>query len=428
MRQTMNVLLLGSGGREHSLAWKLEQSPKLKKLFICPGNAGTAQHGHNIDLDWKNFDALKDFLLSEKIDMLVIGPENPLVEGLHDKIKADKETKHIAVIGPKKQAAQLEGSKDFSKEFMLKYGIPTANYKSFTLETMEEGFRFLEDIKSPYVLKADGLAAGKGVVILDDLDEATKEFRVMLEGEKFGNASKTVLIEEFLSGIECSVFILTDGESYKTLPIAKDYKRIGEKDTGLNTGGMGSVSPVSFADDNFMKKVDSRIINPTLNGLKNEKIDFSGFIFFGLIKVKGNPFVIEYNVRLGDPETESVLPRLESDLLDLFIASSEQKLAEKEIHFTKQSTASVMLVSGGYPQKYEKDKLITGLDLVEDCLVFHAGTIENEKGEIRTNGGRVLALTAFGENKDKALAKAYREAEKIQFEGKYLRKDIGFDL
>ena len=428
MIKAMNVLLIGSGGREHTLAWKLTQSPKLGKLFISPGNAGTAAHGTNISVDWRNFKTLKNFLLAEKIEMLVIGPEDPLVEGLHNQILGDSETCHIAVIGPKKQAAQLEGSKDFSKEFMLKYGITTANYKSFTLETMDEGFQFLEDIKSPYVLKADGLAAGKGVIILDDLDEALAEFKAMLEDEKFGAASKTVLIEEFLSGIECSVFVLTDGESYKILPEAKDYKRIGEGDTGLNTGGMGSISPVSFVNTAFMKKVVSRIIDPTINGLKNEKIDFSGFIFFGLIKVNGNPFVIEYNVRLGDPETESLIPRLETDLLDLFEATAEKRLSEKTVQFSEKTTASVMLVSGGYPGAYEKNKIITGLDLVEDCLVFHAGTKQNEEGEILTNGGRVLAITAYGANKDEALAKAYKEAEKIQFEGKYLRSDLGFDL
>ncbi len=424
----MNVLLIGSGGREHTIAWKLAQSPKMGKLYISLGNAGTAAHGTNVSVDWKDFDALKHFLLSKEIEMVIIGPEDPLVDGLHDQILADSQTKSIAVIGPKKQAAQLEGSKDFAKEFMLKYGIPTANYKSFTKETIDEGFKFLDDIKSPYVLKADGLAAGKGVVILDDLDDAIVEFTAMLQDEKFGAASKTVLIEEFLTGIECSVFVLTDGESYKILPEAKDYKRIGEGDTGLNTGGMGSISPVSFANKAFMKKVESRIIEPTINGLKNEKIDYSGFIFFGLIKVNENPFVIEYNVRLGDPETESVIPRLENDLLDLFISTAEKRLSEKTVIFSDKTTASVMLVSGGYPGTYEKNKVISGLDSVDDCLVFHAGTKQNKKGEILTNGGRVLALTAFGNSKEEALAKAYREAEKIQFDGKYLRSDLGFDL
>jgi len=424
----MNVLLIGSGGREHTLAWKLNQSPQLNKLFISPGNAGTATVGTNVSLDWKNFDSFKNFLLTQKIEMLVIGPEDPLVYGLHDQIAADMETKHIAVIGPKKLAAQLEGSKDFSKKFMLKYSIPTANYKSFTLETMHQGIRFLEDIKSPYVLKVDGLAAGKGVIILDDLEDAIIEFKALLEDNKFGNASKTVLIEEFLCGIECSVFVLTDGISYKLLPEAKDYKRIGEGDTGLNTGGMGSISPVSFVDDGFMKKVKSRIIEPTLNGLKNEKIDYTGFVFFGLIKVNGNPYVIEYNARMGDPETESVIPRLETDLLDLFIATSEKKLAEKTLQFSNEFTTSVMLVSGGYPEAYEKNKVISGLDLVEDSLVFHAGTKQNEQGDILTNGGRVLAITSFGNTKEEALSKAYKEANKIHFEGKYFRADIGFDL
>lgn len=424
----MNILLIGSGGREHTLAWKLKQSPKLKKLYISPGNAGTSSLGTNVSLNWKDFESFKQFLLSESIAMVVIGPEDPLVAGLHDSIASDPKTQHIAVIGPKKQAAQLEGSKDFSKKFMLKYDIPTAIYKSFTKETMEEGFKFLEDIKSPYVLKADGLAAGKGVVILDNLKDAISEFQAMLKDEKFGAASSTVLVEEFLSGIECSVFVLTDGISYKILPEAKDYKQIGEGDTGLNTGGMGSISPVSFADSTFMKKVESRIIEPTLNGLKNEKIDFTGFIFFGLIKVNGNPYVIEYNVRLGDPETESVIPRLETDLLELFIAAADKKLSEKTVQFSEKTTASVMLVSGGYPENYEKNKLIKGLELIEDCLVFQAGTKQNEQGEILTNGGRVLALTAFGKTKEEALAKVYNEAKKIKFEGKYYRTDIGFDL
>jgi phosphoribosylamine--glycine ligase len=424
----MNVLLIGSGGREHTLAWKLAQSSKLSKLFISPGNAGTSMHGKNVSLDWRNFKELKAFLLLEEISMVVIGPEDPLVEGLHDQIISDKQTQHIFVIGPKKLAAKLEGSKDFAKEFMQKYAIPTAIYKSFTKETMDQGIRFLEDIKSPYVLKADGLAAGKGVVILDDLDQAIAEFSAMLKDEKFGEASKTVLIEEFLSGIECSVFALTDGKSYKLFPVAKDYKRVGEGDTGLNTGGMGSVSPVSFADETFMKKVETRIIQPTLNGLINEKIDYSGFLFFGLIKVNGNPFVIEYNVRLGDPETESIIPRLETDLLELFQATAEKRLDEIPIRISNQFVSSIILVSGGYPGEYEKNKPISGLNLVKDCLVFHAGTKQNENQEILTNGGRVLALTAFGSSKQEALAKVYAEAEKIHFEGKYFREDIGFDL
>lgn len=424
----MNVLLIGSGGREHTLAWKLKQSTLLDKLYISPGNAGTAYIGTNINLDWNNFTEFKNFLLSKNIDMVVIGPEDPLVAGLHDKIAEDSKTKHIAVIGPKKQGAQLEGSKDFAKEFMAKYGIPTANYKSFTLESLEQGIHFLEDIKSPYVLKADGLAAGKGVIIVDDLNEAITEFRSMLQDQKFGAASNTVLVEEFLSGIECSVFVLTDGDNYLLLPEAKDYKRIGKGDTGLNTGGMGSISPVSFADELFMKKVETRIIQPTISGLKNEKIDYKGFIFFGLIKVKGNPFVIEYNVRLGDPETESIIPRVDNDLLDLFVAASQNKLNEKTIKISSKTAASLMLVSGGYPEDYEKNKRIIGLDLVKDCLVFHAGTKLNEKGELLTNGGRVLAVTAYGENKNEALEKAYQEAEKIHFEGKYFRTDLGFDF
>ncbi|MBN2237341.1 MAG: phosphoribosylamine--glycine ligase [Bacteroidales bacterium] len=424
----MNVLLIGSGGREHTLAWKLNQSPLLNKLFISPGNAGTASCGSNVAIDWQNFSELKNFLLQEQIEMLIIGPEDPLVAGLHDAILADSETKHIGVIGPKREAAALEGSKDFAKEFMFQYGIPTANYKSFTLETYEQGIKFLEDIKSPYVLKADGLAAGKGVVIVDDLHEAITEFTAMLKDEKFGAASKTVLIEEFLSGIECSVFVLTDGESYVLLPEAKDYKRIGEGDSGLNTGGMGSISPVSFVDETFMNKVRSRIVEPTLHGLKNEQIPYSGFIFFGLIKVNGNPFVIEYNVRMGDPETESVIPRLDNDLLDLFIATQNKTLQNKTIQISKKTTASVMLVSGGYPQNYEKGKVIQGLDQVKDCLVFHAGTTTNSEGNILTNGGRVLAVTAFGETKEQALARAYQEAEKIKFEGKYVRTDLGFDI
>jgi len=423
----MNVLLIGSGGREHTIAWKLAQSPKLGDLFICPGNAGTSNIGQNINLDINDQEKLKIFLLENQIDMIVVGPEIPLVEGIHDKILADNDTKHIAVIGPKKAASQLEGSKDFAKKFMSKYNIPTANYKTFNKENIKQGIQFLEDIKSPYVLKADGLAAGKGVVILDDLNEAIEVFKDMITADKFGDAGHTVVVEEFLSGVELSVFALTDGRSYVLLPEAKDYKRIGEGDTGSNTGGMGSISPVPFADEKFMQKVISRVVEPTINGLQNEKLDYQGFVFFGLINVKGNPFVIEYNVRLGDPETESVLPRLKTDLLELFEGVANRNLEKYNIETLPEYAASVMLVSGGYPDAYEKGKTIKNIEALENQVIFHAGTKASEDHTL-TNGGRVLAITSLADSMDKALEASYKTAENISFEGKYYRKDLGFDL
>ena len=423
----MKVLLIGSGGREHTIAWKLNQSPKLSKLFISPGNAGTQSFGENVDLDFNNHNSLKAFLLKEKIEMLVVGPEAPLVEGIHDKLAQDSETAHIGVIGPKKAAAQLEGSKDFAKKFMSKYHIPTANYKTFDQENFKEGLAFLKDIKSPYVLKADGLAGGKGVVITEDLEEATQVFSEMIMDNKFGDAGNKVVIEEFLSGVELSVFALTDGNSYVLLPEAKDYKRIGEGDTGLNTGGMGSISPVPFANEKFMNRVIKRIVEPTINGLRNEKLDYQGFVFFGLINVNNNPFVIEYNVRLGDPETESVLPRLKSDLLELFEGVCQRNLEKYSVETDERVAASLMMVAGGYPEAYEKNKVISGLDQAQDQLVFHAGT-KNVDGNILTNGGRVLAITSYGESIKEALNSSYDLAEKISYEGKYYRTDLGFDL
>ena len=423
----MNILLIGSGGREHTLAWKMKQSPLLDELFISPGNAGTREIGKNINIDYNDHNALSEFLIQNEIEMIVVGPEQPLVDGIHDRIAEDEKLKHIVVIGPKQKAAQLEGSKDFAKKFMTKYHIPTASYKTFGKDSLDAGIDFLEDIKSPYVLKADGLAAGKGVVILDDLKDAIQTLTEMIADEKFGEASHNVVIEEFLSGVELSVFVLTDGDSYALLPEAKDYKRIGEGDTGLNTGGMGSISPVSFADENFMNLVKTRIIEPTINGLKNEKIDYQGFIFFGLIKVKDHPYVIEYNVRLGDPETESVLPRLQTDIVELFKAVGEKKLSDYRTEFDSRTAASVMLVSGGYPGSYEKGKEITGLHADENQILFHAGTkIENDK--ILTNGGRVIAITSLASNMNDALTKSFELAKKISFEGKYYRKDLGFDL
>jgi len=423
----MNILLIGSGGREHTIAWKLAQSPKLDKLFIAPGNAGTSASGENINIDINDQDALKSFLLKEKIDMVVVGPEIPLVDGIHDKIIADNETKHIAVIGPKKAAAQLEGSKDFAKRFMAKYHIPTANYKTFDKDSLKAGVEFLKDIKSPYVLKADGLAAGKGVVILDDLDEAITVFTDMIMADKFGSAGHQVVIEEFLSGVELSVFALTDGKSYVLLPNAKDYKRIGEGDTGPNTGGMGSISPVPFANEKFMQKVINRVVEPTINGLQNEKLDFQGFVFFGLINVQGNPFVIEYNVRLGDPETESVLPRLKTDLLELFEGVANRNLDQYSVEIDPRVAASVMLVSGGYPDAYEKGKVINNIEELKQQIIFHAGTKAVED-QVLTNGGRVLAITSFADTMEDALEASFKTAEKIEFDGKYYRKDLGFDL
>ncbi len=425
----MNILILGSGGREYALAWKIAQSPKTEKLFIAPGNAGTGTLGVNLPIETTEFENIKKAVVEYDIDMVVVGPENPLVAGIHDYFLNDEYLKNIKITGPLKAGAMLEGSKDFAKQFMLKHNIPTAAYQTFNHENLEQGYAFLESLKAPYVLKADGLAAGKGVLILDDLEKAKAELKAMIEESKFGDASAKVVIEEFLSGIELSVFILTDGNSYVILPEAKDYKRIGEGDTGPNTGGMGSVSPVPFANKTFMDKVESKIIKPTVEGLKKDGIPYQGFIFFGLINVDDEPYVIEYNCRLGDPETESIIPRITSDLVDLLEAAADGTLDKQSIKIDDRYAATVMLVSGGYPGKYEKGKTISGLNSVNNCILFHAGTTTDvESLEVKTSGGRVLAVTALGNNLKEALNTAYQNVEIIQFEGKNFRTDIGFDL
>ena len=423
----MRVLLLGSGGREHALAWKIAQSSILDALFIAPGNAGTRTFGKNIDLSLTDFNAIKTFVLNNQIDMVVVGPEEPLVNGIHDFFLEDELLRKIPLIGPQKEAAKLEGSKDYAKEFMHRHAIPTAKYASFTKETLEQGLLFLEKMKSPYVLKADGLAAGKGVLIIDSIEEAKRELYNILSDNKFGEAGTKVVIEQFLSGIELSVFVLTDGDSFKILPEAKDYKRIGEKDAGLNTGGMGAVSPVPFAQGAFLDKVTNQVIIPTIKGLKNDKIPYKGFLFFGLINVKGDPYVIEYNCRMGDPETEVVIPRLKSDILDLFEGIATNTLSERDIQFFEQSAATVMMVSGGYPEKYKSGLPIYGLNNVTDSLIFHAGTTADGPS-INTAGGRVLCVTSYGKNLEIALAKSYESIQKISFDGSYYRKDIGFDV
>ncbi|MFP2997936.1 phosphoribosylamine--glycine ligase [Spongiivirga sp. MCCC 1A20706] len=423
----MNILILGSGGREHTFAYKIAQSAKCNHLYVAPGNAGTRDIATNVAISPTDFDAVKKLVLSQDISMVVVGPEDPLVQGIHDFFRTDVELKDVSVIGPEKLGATLEGSKEFAKEFMVKHGIPTAGYQSFTLETVDKGCQFLETLKAPYVLKADGLAAGKGVLIISDLEEAKKEFRSMLIDQKFGIASTTVVVEEFLAGIELSVFVLTDGKSYLTLPTAKDYKRIGEGDIGLNTGGMGAISPVPFADASFMEKIEEQVIKPTVNGLQKDHIPYKGFIFIGLIKVGNDPFVIEYNVRMGDPETEVVLPRVKNDLVSLFEAVSQERLNEVTLDIDDRSAATIMAVSGGYPEAYEKGKEIVGIDTIEDSLVFQAGTALRD-GKVVTNGGRVIAVTSFGDDFKQAIKKSYQNLEKLSFDKMYYRKDIGFDL
>ena len=430
MQQTihsMNILILGSGGREHTFAWKITQSPLCTSLFVAPGNSGTASIAKNVNLNVTDFEGIKALVLSENIEMVIVGPEDPLVKGIHDFFLNDNALKEVSVIGPQKAAAELEGSKEFAKEFLYRHSIPTAAYQSFNKENVEEGYKFLETLKPPYVLKADGLAAGKGVLILNDLDEAKTELKQMLVDAKFGAASTKVVIEEFLDGIELSCFVITDGKNYKLLPTAKDYKRIGEGDTGLNTGGMGAISPVPFADEEFMNKIEERIVKPTINGLQKDDLPYKGFVFIGLIKVGNDPFVIEYNVRMGDPETEVVLPRLKNDLVELFQAVSNETLNTVEIEIDKRAATTIMLVSGGYPEAYEKRKEITGLNTVNNSIPFHAGAIL-ENGKTITSGGRVMAITSYGDNYEEAIKKSYQTIENLHFDKMYYRKDIGFDL
>ena len=423
----MNILIIGGGGREHTIAWKLAQSPNCGKLFVAPGNAGTHEIATNLALDVTDFEGIKQAVLDNSVQMVIVGPEDPLVNGIHDFFLADAQLQGITVVGPQQAAATLEGSKEFAKEFMKAHNIPTAQYASFTAETVEEGCRFLETMKSPYVLKADGLAAGKGVLIIEDLAEAQDELRQMLVGKKFGAASQKVVIEEFLDGIELSCFVLTDGKNYLTLPMAKDYKRIGEGDTGLNTGGMGAISPVPFASAEFIKKIEDRVIKPTMDGFQKSNLPFQGFVFIGLIKVGDDPFVIEYNVRMGDPETEVVFPRIQNDWVELFQAVGTQTLDQHQLQIDPRTATTIMAVSGGYPEAYEKGKTITGIESAEDSVVFHAGT-QMESGVVKTSGGRVLAVTSFGSDHKEALSKSYETLEKIDFDGMYYRKDLGFDL
>ena len=423
----MRVLLLGSGGREHALAWKMAKSSQLDALFIAPGNAGTKTVGTNVSMSITDFPTIKKFVLENKINMVVVGPEDPLVAGIYDFFVADAELKNVPVIGPSQEAAQLEGSKDFAKKFMVRHQIPTAKYATFTKDTLEKGYAFLESMKPPYVLKADGLAAGKGVLILDNLKEAKTELKAMLADAKFGDASSSVVIEQFLKGIEMSAFVISDGDSFKVLPEAKDYKRIGDGDKGLNTGGMGAVSPVPFADAGFKDKILNQIIVPTVKGLKAEGLVYKGFIFFGIINVKGDPFVIEYNCRLGDPETEVIIPRLKSDLLDLFEGVATNTLSERDVQFEDRSAATIMMVSGGYPEEYQTGKVIYGLNGISESLVFHAGT-SSDGPAVLSAGGRVIAVTSFGRNTENAVRRSYETIEKIEFEGAYFRKDIGQDL
>ncbi|GAA4295836.1 phosphoribosylamine--glycine ligase [Aestuariibaculum suncheonense] len=423
----MNILVLGSGGREHAFAWKIAQSPLCNELYVAPGNSGTANVATNVNIGVTDFEAIKELVLDKKIDMVVVGPEDPLVQGVHDFFLNDDEIKHIAVIGPQKVAAELEGSKEFAKEFLYRHNIPTAAYESFTAETVEKGYAFLETLNAPYVLKADGLAAGKGVVILNDLEEAKAELKSMLVDAKFGEASTKVVIEEFLDGIELSCFVLTDGENYKILPTAKDYKRIGEGDTGLNTGGMGAVSPVPFATDEFLNKIEERIVKPTIEGFKKDKLPYIGFVFIGLIKVGDDPKVIEYNVRMGDPETEVVLPRLKNDFVEVLQAMANGTLNEIDIEIDERAATTIMMVSGGYPEAYEKGKEITGLEAVTESIPFHAGA-QLKDGKVVTTGGRVIAITSYGETYQEAIKKSYQSIDKLNFDKMYYRKDIGFDL